>query len=569
MNSLKKLRIVLSKKDKTYLVLLLFMSMFLSLIETVGISAIMPFITIATNPLQITQNQYFKYIYEFIGFQNEINFILSFGIILIFFYIFRAIYSMLYTYLLNRFAFGRYHIFAFRLFESYVNLPYKIFINKNSSQFTKAIVTEASNLSTYVQNALMMLSEIFTMFLLYTLLLVVNWKMTLVLTFILGIKIFFLTNLLSKRIKKQGEIRSEMQLKFYKILSETFGNFKIIKLIQNEKNILEDFSNASIGFSRANIINSTIQQLPRNVLETIGFSSLIAIVLFILIKYEDPSIVLPIISMYALALYRMLPAINRILSSYNTMLFISNSLDIVYGELQYTSPIEGEEHINFKNQIELNSVSFEYIKSKTVLNNISIKIKKGEKVAFIGESGSGKSTLVDLIIGLYRPIKGEIYIDNILLKNENIRSWRSKIGYIPQLIYLFDGTVKDNVAFGYEVNEFKVIDCLKKANIYDFLAQKEGIDTLVGEGGIQLSGGQKQRIGIARALYSEPEILVLDEATSALDNETETKIMEEIYEISSDKTLIIIAHRLSTVKNCDKKFIIKDGKITFDDKEKC
>ena len=192
---------------------------------------------------------------------------------------------------------------------------------------------------------------------------------------------------------------------------------------------------------------------------------------------------------------------------------------------------------------------------------ISLKIYKGDKVAFIGESGSGKSTLVDLIIGVYKPQNGQISIDGVALSSENIKSWRKKVGYIPQTIYLFDGTVGENVAFGHEYDEAKIIEALKKANIYDFLLLKEGINTKVGDGGIQLSGGQKQRIGIARALYSDPEVLVLDEATSALDNETEAKIMDEIYEVSAHKTLIVIAHRLSTIERCNKKFKIINGKL--------
>jgi WLAB PROTEIN len=270
---------------------------------------------------------------------------------------------------------------------------------------------------------------------------------------------------------------------------------------------------------------------------------------------------LPIISMYALALYRILPALNRILSNYNTLLFFSNSLDVVYNDLNYTPQIEGKDFIDFKNKIELTNISFEYTKNKKVLEDINITINKGDKVAFVGESGSGKSTLVDLIIGLYRPLSGEIVIDDKKLTSDNIKSYRSKVGYIPQSIYLFDGTVGENVSFGYEYDKEKIIKVLKKANIYDFLSSKEGIDTLVGDGGIQLSGGQKQRIGIARALYSDPEILVLDEATSALDNETEAKIMDEIYETSHDKTLLIIAHRLSTIERCDRKIMLANGKI--------
>ena len=196
-----------------------------------------------------------------------------------------------------------------------------------------------------------------------------------------------------------------------------------------------------------------------------------------------------------------------------------------------------------------------------VLNQINLKIKKGQKIAFIGESGSGKSTLVDLITGLYLPDTGSVKIDGQLLTKEVIKSWRKKIGYIPQSIYLFDGTVAENVVFHRPYDEEKLIQVLKKANIYDFLQKKEGLNTNVGDGGIQLSGGQKQRIAIARALYDDPEILVLDEATSALDDATEKKIMEEIYQASAGKTLLVIAHRLSTLKKCEIIYRLDNGVI--------
>lgn len=560
-SSIKKLRAITSKKDKLFLLFLLILSIVLSLIETIGITSIMPFITLASDPSKILQNEYSKIVYSFFGFKNPINFMVLFGVLLVIFYIVRAAYTVMYSYLLNRFAFGRYHIFAYRLFRNYVGLPYKEFVKKNSSELTKNILGEASNLTTYIQNLLMMMSEIFTIFFLYVLLLIVNWKMTLVLTIFLGVKVLFLTKTISKIIKIQGVKRAELFSKFYRILSETFGNFKLIKLTQNESSIYNEFNTASHGYSKANIVNATLGQLPKTILETLGFSILVAVVIYILLKYENASFVLPIISMYALALYRMLPAVNRIMSSYNGMLFMAKSLDILHEELTYYPPEEGNKKIDFDKNISLDTVYFEYIKGKTVLNKIDLKIYKGEKIAFVGESGSGKSTLVDLIIGIYRPSSGQILIDGIPLTDDNIRSWRSRIGYIPQSIYLFDGTVAENVAFGYEIDEIRIIDALKKANIYDFLLQKDGIHTKVGEGGIQLSGGQKQRIGIARALYSNPEILVLDEATSALDNETEAKIMDEIYSASEGKTLLVIAHRLSTVERCDRKINMSNGII--------
>ena len=561
MTNLKKLLAITTRQEKKNFIILIFMSIFLSIIETVGISAIMPFITLASDPSKIVSNKYSKMVYDFFEFSTATNFMIFFGLFLIGFYIFRAIYSMLYNYILNKFAFGRFHAFAFRLFKNYTNLPYKRFVKRNSAELIKTIVNEASNLSFYMQSLLLIFSEFFTVVLLYVLLLLMDWKMTLVLTILLGAKVLFLLFFLKRRIEKEGLKRSIMQSKFYKILNETFGNFKIIKLIQNEEKLYSEFSNISYGYARANIVSNTLSQLPRLSLETIGFSVLIGIVVYVLFQYNDANFVLPIISMYALALYRILPALNRILSNYNTILFLSNSLDIVYSDLSYTPQIEGKDFIDFKNKIELTNVSFEYNKNKKVLENINIIINKGDKVAFVGESGSGKSTLVDLIIGLYKPLSGEIVIDDKKLTSDNVKSYRSKVGYIPQSIYLFDGTVGENVAFGYEYDKEKITEVLKKANIYDFLSSKEGIDTLVGDGGIQLSGGQKQRIGIARALYSDPEILVLDEATSALDNETEAKIMDEIYETSQDKTLLIIAHRLSTIERCDRKIMLSNGKI--------
>ena len=199
--------------------------------------------------------------------------------------------------------------------------------------------------------------------------------------------------------------------------------------------------------------------------------------------------------------------------------------------------------------------------SKNVLNDINITIKKGSKVAFIGESGSGKSTLVNIIIGLYQPTNGKLLVDGTLINEQNVDSWRGKIGYIPQSVYLFDGTVGENIAFGSSYDKKKVESCLKKARIFDFLSLKEGQDTIVGEGGVMLSGGQMQRVAIARALYLEPEVLILDEATSALDTDMEKEIMNEIYDISKDKTLIIIAHRLSTLDKCEVIYKIENGKL--------
>lgn len=233
--------------------------------------------------------------------------------------------------------------------------------------------------------------------------------------------------------------------------------------------------------------------------------------------------------------------------------YYANSVALVYEDLLYHTDYEDNEPCAFEKSIELKGVTFGYEPNKAILRDFSLTIHKGDKIAFCGESGAGKSTLVDLIIGIYKPQQGVICIDGKELNNHNLRSWRKKIGYIPQTIYLFDGSVAENVAFGSEMNEDRVIEACKKANIYEFLQEHGGIYTRVGEGGLLLSGGQKQRIGIARAIYDNPEILVLDEATSALDTATEEKIMDEIYDVAQNKTLLVIAHRLNTIERCERR----------------
>ena len=561
--TIKKLNYILTKRDKHYLLFLLFFSIIVSVVEVVGVGIIMPFISVATDFNNIFNNHYMKFIYNFFHFSSSLEFVVSFGIFLVFFYIFRSLFNLFYFYLLNRFSQSRYSILAYRLFENYLGMHYIDFINRNSSHLIKTLINEANNLVKLISNVLFMMSEFFVLIFIYSMLLYVNWKMTILLTLFLLANIWILKKIVSKRIKKAGIIRNEMQEKFYEIINSSFGNFKIIKLKGNDKEILNRFNKASFGFANANITNQTLSQVPRLFLEAIGFSLIALIVIYLVLKYHaDIKGALPILSMFVLGLYRLMPSVNRIYSAYNEILFYSKSLEITHNDLIYEPEELGNENIEFKKEIKLKDINFAYDK-KYVLKEINLEIKKGEKVGVIGESGSGKSTLIDLIIGLYRPKSGKIYIDENELCERNLKSWRKKIGYIPQSIYLVDGSIAENVAFGEKIDETKVKEVLKMANILEFLEKHhEGIWTHVGENGVKLSGGQKQRVAIARALYNNPEILILDEATSALDNETEKKIMDEIYRVGKNKTMIIIAHRISTLDGCDKIIELKSGKIS-------
>jgi ATP-binding cassette, subfamily B, bacterial PglK len=561
-NILRKISFILDKKDKKFVKLLLVFSIVISIIETAGVSIIMPFIAVSSDFSLIETNEYYFSVYSFFNFNNSVEFVTSFGIILILFYIFRSAINLFYFHMVSRFSQSRRHLLAHRLFKSYLGMSYLNFLDKNSSELTKAIVTEAQLLSGMIGAILLLISEIFIIIFIYSMMLYVNYEVTFVLTFILGIGAFFLIKIVSKRIKKEGVKREYFQKDFYEIINSTLSNFKLIKLQSKKQNVLNRFEEVSYNFSRSNIVTATLDHLPRLFLEAVGFS-LIALMITFLVwqNKEDISLFLPTISMFVLSLYRLMPSVNRIINSYNSILYNIRALDIIYNDLFYDVESLGEENISFEENITLKNVSFSY-GNNVILKNIDWTIKKGEKVAFIGESGSGKSTLVDVIIGLHRPTTGSIEIDGQLLTDENIKGFRRKIGYIPQSVYLFDGTVIQNVAFGMDVNEERVKSVLSKANILEFLEKQEhGIHTKVGEGGVKLSGGQKQRIAIARALYNDPEILILDEATSALDIETETEIMKEIYNLSKRKTLIIIAHRLSTLKGCETIYEVRDGEV--------
>ena len=547
-NSLNKIAIILTAKDKKKLICLVFLSFIITLIETIGIFSIVPFIAIASNPALINTGFYMK-LYNILGFTSIPSFLILFGLILTGFFILRGIYSILHSYLLNSYVFGIFRSISLRLFQNYINMPYSDFANRNSAELTKSITAEAMYFSFILQYLLFFLSDIMILVCFYIVLLLVNIKATLVLTVVLGVKVFALTRITSKIMKNEGVKRESLDNRLYKILSETFGNFKFIKMLPDKKNILKKMSHISEQLAKTQVTYFTFMTIPKNILETIGFASLLLVIIFIIYKYNDSAFILPFISLYAMALYRMFPALSRILSSHNYLVFGSRGLDIVFKELTSKIEVENNEKIEFTKKIEIRNVNFSF-EGREILKNINMIIEKGSKIAVIGESGSGKTTLVDIILGIYTPDEGNIFVDNIAITNENIKDWRQKIGYIPQSIYLFDGTVAENVCFGLDYDEQKVVKALKKANIYDFLKQKEGLSTLVGENGIKLSGGQKQRIGIARALYRDPEILVLDEATSALDGEIENRIIEEVFNLSENITLVIIAHRKSTIKRC-------------------
>ncbi|MFH5341577.1 BC-type lipopolysaccharide transporter PglK [Campylobacter coli] len=565
---LKKIFFILSKEDKKFLFSLLLFSVFISFIESFAISLVMPFITLASDFSYFDRSKYLIQLKDYLALP-VFEIIVYFGVVLIVFYVLRALLNSYYFHLLARFSKGRYHAIAYKVFAKFLNTDYENFTQKNKSEILKSITGEVYNLSTMISSFLLMMSEIFVVLLLYTLMLLVNYKITLFLSLFMIINAFILIKVLSPIVKKAGLKREEAMKNFFEILNTNLNNFKLIKLKTKEDGVLNLFKTQSEIFAKANITNESVSAMPRIYLEGVGFCVLVFIVVFLVFKNQsDISGILATISIFVLALYRLMPSANRIITSYHDLLYYRSSLDIIYQILKQKEESLGEEKIDFDKELRLENLSFGYKDKKNLFTCLNLSIKKGEKIAFIGESGCGKSTLVDIIIGLLSPREGRVLVDKNELNMKNVKNYRQKIGYIPQNIYLFNDSIAKNISFGDEVDEEKLQRVIKQANLEHFVKNlPQGVQTKVGDGGSNLSGGQKQRIAIARALYLDPEILVLDEATSALDTESEARIMDEIYKISKDKTMIIIAHRLSTITRCDSIYRLEHGKLFKEDKK--
>jgi ABC-type multidrug transport system fused ATPase/permease subunit len=329
---------------------------------------------------------------------------------------------------------------------------------------------------------------------------------------------------------------------------------------------VNEYSKKNYLKARINANQGTVSQIPRFYLELISIIGLVSFIILLLLQGKDSASLVTILGVFVAATFRMIPSLNRIIAATQSMKYYRPSVDIIHKEIKNNIVFEdnNSKDYNFKNDIEFRSVDFSFTKDSSVLKNINLIIKKGQTIGIIGESGSGKSTLVDLLIGLHKPTSGEIIIDGI--NNFQIsQSWRNNIGYVSQTIYLTDDTIKKNIALGVpqkKINDSKIIELLKQVQLEKFINNLElGINTKVGERGVQLSGGQRQRIGIARALYHDPQLLILDEATSALDSETEEEVMESINQLKDNKTIIMIAHRISTLVDCDKIYKIQDKGI--------
>ena len=578
MDTIKKLSFLLTPIERRNALLLLLMFVIMALLDMIGVASILPFMAVLTNPSLIETNMILNYMYQvsnIFGVENDQEFFFALGFLVFIILIISLIFKAITTYIEVKFLQMCEYNVSKRLVEGYLYQPYIWFLNRNSAELGKSILSQVSIVIDIMRSLMSLISKSIIAIALIALLIIANPKLSMIVGLTLSLTygiIFYFTrkylNSLGKENLKNDELR-------FIAVSEAFGAAKEIKVGGLERAYIKSYSNAAKIFAQNKAILKVISQLPRYILEGIAFGGIMLLILYLMSQEGSFNNAIPIISLYAFAGYRLMPVMQNIYISLSQISFSSPSLDNLYYDIGKLNPIKNnylEEKLSFDKEIVLNNIDFNYPNtSQKALQGISLNIPAKSTIGLIGATGSGKTTLLDIILGLLMSDKGTLEIDGEVLSKKNLRSWQRNIGYVPQNIYLSDDTIAANIAFGVEsknINQIDIERASKIANLHDFIINElpDKYNTTIGERGIRLSGGQRQRIGIARAVYLNPKILILDEGTSALDNETEKKVMEAINKLSKKITIILVAHRLNTVRNCDKIYKFEKGKVIAEGK---
>jgi ABC-type multidrug transport system fused ATPase/permease subunit len=556
--------------------LLLIMIITMTFLDLIAVTSVLPFMTVLANPSFIETNIILNTMYQYlivIGVKNSQQFQFILGIFLLGLLITSLIFKAFTAYKQIQFVQMKEYSISKRLIEGYLYQSYKWFLSRHSADLGKTILSEVQQVVLRGMNSLFeLIAKGLLTIALLTLLIIVDPKVALIVVSTLAIiyvLVFSFFRTFIHRLGKKSLLNNKLR---FTLVGESFGAIKEIKVGGLEETYIKSFSNCAEAYAKAQTFSQLVSILPRYILEIIAFGGMILILLYITLQSGGLNDSLPIISLYIFAGYRLMPALQQIYSSFVQISFIGPSLEELFVDLRNlksrtltTTQDQGILSINKK--ITLKNIYYNYQnESRTALKGINLSIPAKSIVGIVGVTGSGKTTLSDIILGILEPQKGTLEVDGKIITKQNLRSWQRSIGYVSQHIYLSDDTIEANIAFGAEskdINQDRLLKSAKIANIHKFIIDElpKQYQTKIGERGIKLSGGQRQRIGIARALYNYPQVLILDEATSALDNQTENKVMDEIKKLRKKTTIIMIAHRLTTVKNCDIIFKLENGQL--------
>ena len=544
-------------------------------VEVAGVGAVFSFMKLVTEPSLIGESAVLSGARDVLGARDTASFLMAVGVAVLGVIVFRNMFGVFSAWLQVRFVMMTNHSVASRLLETYLNRPLAFHLATNSAQSGKNVLVEVSYLiSGSLMSLVRVCADSAVAMAVVGYLLWHDAVTTSLVVAVFGVSYSGVYLLLRRRLDDLGRARMETNEGRFKAVNESLGGVREIKIFLREPHFLNQFSGSSLRLARLGIVNDVLTQGPRFAFDALAFGGLIVIALITLARDPDPAETIGVLTLYGVAGYRLVPSFHRIFQGMSAIRFNTVVLDRLHDDLVSAPGTElalgllpVTERLPFTRDIRLESLGFRYAGAeRTAIDGLDLVIPARGSIAFVGPTGAGKSTLVDLIAGLLEPTSGRVLVDGVALGPETRRRWRSNIGYVPQHIYLSDATIAQNIAFGVpdeRIDHDAVVRAARMAHLHEFVTSRlaEGYGTLIGERGVRLSGGQRQRVGIARALYHDPRLLIFDEATSALDGITEEVIGETLRSLEGELAMILIAHRLTTVRSCDVIHLMSEGRI--------
>ena len=572
---IKQLFALLSKEQLKQFYILQTLVIIMAFTELLGIASIAPFMALVGDISILETEGIFAKLYQMSGLDSTTDFLFYSGIIVLFMLALSTVVSMFTTWRLSTFGARIGTEIADRLYTFYMLQDWQFHASGSSAQLTKQVTTEAGRISNGIVQPLMQMNAKVVLAVVISVSIIAYDPVIAILGLaIFSLAYFILYRLVRQKLVSNGQKLSSVATERFRLMNEGFGGIKDVILLDRSHDFVQRFHQSGKVFAQSEGTNIALSQVPRYFIELIAFGAMISLVL-VLIKVHSGNLgeILPILAVYALAAFKLLPALQQIYSNVSLIKGHTAAFDAVKDDLQQSFNSQNAitarintVKIDLKKEIILKDINFSYPnKSIAAVDGVSLTIPVNSVIGIVGSSGSGKTTLIDLLLGLLTPASGSIYVDKTHITASNKRAWQNLLGFVPQSIFLSEGSITENIAFGlpaHDIDMTQVHKAVSLAHLTELVEElPDGVHTKVGERGVQLSGGQRQRIGIARALYHKAEVLVFDEATSALDGITEKIVMDAIHEFSGKKTIIMIAHRLKTVEKCDLIYFMDKGEI--------
>ena len=570
----KKYNFILSKHQKFRIFQLMVLMVIGGFLETCSVSLILPFMDVVMEPEQAMEKWYAKLICRIFGLQIPRTYLMFLAIALAALYVVKNAYLIAEYNVQHRFVYGNMFALQERMLDTFIHRPYEHFLHMSSGDVLQIIRADTVAAFNLLVELLSLFTELVISLMLATAIFVITPVVTLCIAALLLVIMLFIFVILKPVLHRMGVSQRRYAAGMNKWLLQSIQGIKELKVMRKENFFKESYNHYGKAYVRSLRWNQTLSGLPRFIIEGICMAAMFIVVAVLLGSGAELQSIIPMLTAVAMAAIRLLPSVNRISGALNKISYSEPTLDKLIENMRVLEEKSDQPDVRGQSDLSVPKLrevlSFEHISyhypnaEELVLSDASMTIRRGESVGIVGPSGAGKTTSVDIILGLLDPQSGRVLVDGVDIKND-LSSWLSQIGYIPQMIFMLDDTIRANVAFGVperEIKEEQIWRALREAALEEFIhSLPDGLDTQIGERGVRLSGGQRQRIGIARALYQNPEVLIFDEATSALDNETESAIMESIHSLRGTKTMIIIAHRLTTIEACDHIFRVEHGQI--------